>query len=746
MTIYNSQLDYSESLNLLQTIKEGLDNALADPYYQFGGFGAETINWSAAQAALGDDSAQTAIETVPNLIASYLAGDAVDADGYPSTYSDLANAAAQTQQLIENVLAADTSAFPPPPTPVAPPENNSAGDIQASGGEQPVTTASTPSATQNNTGSTASNGSTTSPGSTNTSTTTIVQQTIQQQASTPSQSISGGGVAVQQATQQAATTDDDVLKAVGDLDAAWFTFIPSAASAVVKWIEENIIDPLIAFFVWLGGLILGIFGLGYIQGEGITYTSKVPAIPLPTTQQELNTIEPVISSIINNPTNVFEYAASIWVKVWIAITAAAARLEPLIEEVRQASNTASPTGTLATSDLVDGIYKGNTNYTYGETTALKQSISKEDFLLLYQNSSYTPSLAEAASWYYRGLITEASYNAYAASNHAAAEESSTALSNYLKPQNGADLIAANGRLQAGAGGLFSSELAGGAPADILPSYTAQQQSEQQANLDWINHFQLPSPEWFAQAAARGLLPASYVSLAATAANYPSEIANIYAKMAAPQIGERIIVTLYSKGVLTLTQAQSHFQSLGYSTEDVATLIAYAESIIVKPTKATAGDYSKLAIADAQDLYIDGAINQSQLLTIYEQHGYSADAANLAIQYLNLKQVATQRKENALYIVDQVDLGTITYDAGVAQLYSGGYTPIEVNRYEKMMKQAKAAKNKLPTVAEIQTAYASGYITDGDVEDFVSLSGYQEPWAAAMVQLISAGKINPTDGG
>lgn len=522
------------------------------------------------------------------------------------------------------------------------------------------------------------------------------------------------------------------------------TYIPSVGAGIAAWIQANIIDPLKAFFMWLLNLILGIFGLQYDSVKGVTYTPNPASINLPSTQAEVVAYETAVSNVINNPTNIFQFIGSITIRIALAFSAIAARLEPLIAVVTQVANSLQPTALLSTGDLIDGQYKATVTPQFAAQESLYAGISNADYNVLFTNAGYYPSTQEAVTWLFRGYITDAQFEQYAAYNRttqAVANMQSNALVRAPDPNA---LIQVQGRQNAAASGFLANTINSAIPASVSALYTYNGIDQRQAAFDWQQHFNIPDPAWFAQAAFRGLLDPSLVPLAAIANNYPPELANNFLTLSQPLIPTRTIATLVANNIITPAQATIYYQEAGYRAADIPVLLAYAATLVKKTPKGPPGDLAKLALSDAITLFNDKAITPAQLTEIYVEHGWSTDAAALALEYLQLKQATTARKQYAEELVDQVALGQITTAQAISQLYSEGYTTEEVLRYQKQMGKAKTKKQTAPTVAEITKMFTANYITAQDVADYFEKQGYTDPYLTGEILLVlNAATTTPT---
>lgn len=544
--------------------------------------------------------------------------------------------------------------------------------------------------------------------------------------------------AITSAATGTANTGFDLASAEGFIE----TYIPSIGSGIVQWIIDNIINPIKAFFIWLLNIWLGILGWEYdTVKKAVTYPVTL-STPIPTTLAEIQAYESEIGVIINNPTNVWEYAGAIVIRIALAFSAIAARLQPLITQVEQVANYQQPTGLLSVSDLIDSQYKGSLTYAQAVSVAKYNNTSSDDYATLFTNAAYSPSAAEAATWLARGIISQGQYDNFATQARSTAEIAGYQQTASISPPSPSSLISASPRIAAVGNGFLPQSLNSGAPANVVNAYAKAQIDTQQAAWDWINHWNIPSPEFFAAGQYRGVYGAGTIQNAALANGYPPEVANAYEQIIAPLIPTRTVSTLLAQNIITLAQATQFWGQAGYSPAQISVLAAYAATLTKKPPKGPPADLAKLALNDAIALYDDGTINAAKLLTIYEAHGWTADAANLAIEYIDLKNAATARKAYATELVDEVVLGTLTQSSAISLLYANGFTQQEVVAYQRKMGKGTKAKKTQPTIAQVTALYAAGYIGAEDVEGYLIDAGWYEPFLLGQLQIMLA-KAPPT---
>jgi hypothetical protein len=535
------------------------------------------------------------------------------------------------------------------------------------------------------------------------------------------------------------------LPSVDDIEQWWSDLIPQWVKDSYTFVTEDLFQPIIATFTTIiNSWRYYLFGVGDTPAGGPWNIGGGIGTSI-NTRQDIDAIITATQGVVTNPKGIFEVLFAAIVKGATAISSITATLEPIVEEIVQEAKSLNPIEPLSVATAIDLQYKGVIDAGAAQTNALRQGVSPADYAAMFNGSGYTPTPQEALSWYFRGFITEPALLSYLAQNHSLGVTSDALQKAAIQPATPQSAIASAGKSAAASTGFLPNSLNGKVPQYILDLYSKAQLDPGQAASEWVGHYTIPSPEWFAQAFFRGILPEGDISNAAIANNYPPEIAGVFEQLARPVLPVRITTALLSKGILDEATATNNYSRLGYTPADIATLILYAQSMQKTPKEGAASDLGKLALADGVGLFMDGVYSADQLTKLYEAHGYSGDAAALAVEYQQLKQAASDRKQNALDVVDNVNLGVYSETQGVENLQALGYTPRELLRAQKAMHTARAAKTKSPTSAEVKAMFKAGLIVAQDVTDYFTAQNYGAMWIPLLTQLVTAPAAAPAGG-
>lgn len=480
-------------------------------------------------------------------------------------------------------------------------------------------------------------------------------------------------------------------------------------------------------------LLYYLFGVGATPPNGGIDWSEF-GYSIPASRGDIDGFIETSKSALQHPTGLIEVAWSYAVRAALAFSSITALLVPFIEEITQEANAANPVELLDPAVLIDARYKNLIDGNRAVQEAARHGIPAEDFTVMFESAAYVPALQEAARWLAMGIIDQSTFNGYAIANRAVAGSAPLYAAAAVRPASGASLINIKGRQAAAASGFMAGSLNSFPPADAASLYGKNQINGAQAEYDWISHWSLPGPEWFAQAYFRGLRSQADVTNAAVAQNYPAEIIPTLVEVSRPLLPLRVVTTLFSRKLISQPEAEAHYAKLGFTPADIALIVKYADSLNAKQPVDNTHSLSHLALNVAIGLYDDGAMSKAQLASVLTAHGYSSDAAALQIEYIDLKNAAKARKDKAIGLVDEVDLGMLTIQQAVSQLHADGYTPVEVLRYQKTMKRASASKPKLPTFAQAEKMMKDGIIDAATFRQYLVDENYSPAWVDNLVTL------------
>lgn len=294
---------------------------------------------------------------------------------------------------------------------------------------------------------------------------------------------------------------------------------------------------------------------------------------------------------------------------------------------------------------------------------------------------------------------------------------------------------ARGRVQANEKGWLGGYLNQKAPEDIAKQYDRNQAEGGTADLEWLMHWHLPSAGFWVDAYFRGQVTRTEVERAFTALNIPEPLWDIIFKVEEELPPVWMIPDVVASGAWGEAQAIPNLMKLGFSEENAKVLYDYGYSKGKTAKAATAANLQAISIGNAATMYNDGLIDAATYTEILQDHGFSVDAANLTVELDQFKQATQERNQAAQDLVNAVNLGLMDEVQLQSTLYGYGFTDAEVNKWLLKVKQAKAAKAKLPSEAHLDKLLKAGLITPDQWLATMQAIGYSLEWAQLLIQIV-----------
>lgn len=198
--------------------------------------------------------------------------------------------------------------------------------------------------------------------------------------------------------------------------------------------------------------------------------------------------------------------------------------------------------------------------------------------------------------------------------------------------------------------------------------------------------------------------------------------------------------MHQLGLLTEEQVYDAHLDLGYDPEKAQNLTAF----VVRLNKGTPSedeqDLGKLSRATVLAFYKDGVITKDKAIALLVGMNYTAEAAALYVQSVQLDVQRAERQAQADHVIDLATAGQLTFAAAQDKLNQLGLTSIEVDTALTKLTRAEEKKVKLPTRGEGESFFLKGVITESDYRDLLSRLGYAVKWIDAYVRF-AKGKTN-----
>jgi hypothetical protein len=240
---------------------------------------------------------------------------------------------------------------------------------------------------------------------------------------------------------------------------------------------------------------------------------------------------------------------------------------------------------------------------------------------------------------------------------------------------------------------------------------------------WFGHWNVGSVNAYITLYFRGLIPIETVQ-AVMAKNYiPPELATTLIEAQRPIVQYRTISNMLRIGQIDVQTAGRLLQQHGYSAENAQLLITYAQRPGASAAAKKAAALHAVSLGIAKREYVDGAISENEYYQILLQHGYTVEGANAEIAVERANQAMLTRKQNAQLVVDEYGAGLIDEQTALAQLAVLGLTVYELAKYGHKIRVFRVKRGKQPSEAELNDFRKNHIITDGEYVARLIRSGF-----------------------
>ncbi len=460
----------------------------------------------------------------------------------------------------------------------------------------------------------------------------------------------------------------------------------------------------------------------------------IESIAVGSADDVINSVETEANRLVFRPVSILERFISGLLKIPLLGTVLILNLEPLKTRIIKLARFNNPQEPFSREDLISAVRRGYLTPEQGGIAAQYLGIPSSEFQDILKLSTLVNDPVTTVRWLAKGIIDEGLLGRMMDAAGVDPQDVSRIIQDSLRDPDVSGAINALKLRRLGFAGDASiiPELI--PDANILNLYARASINQQQAYNDSVNATSIPSPfAWF-NAYYQGRIDADGLSKLSIANNIPDGMTLNLAEANRPRTPARVLGSLVSAGRMQYDEYLSNMKSLGFADDQVLLYWRALKHPWDAPTKKVAGELSKFALSSAASLYEDGAIASDQYSNILMQHGYSEPAAALQIQTTDMKLHVKDRKDNALAIVDQVDLGLLPINDGVTQLVSQQYSPREILRYQKMMHKNKAASVKTPSYAQVALMLKKGIVTESEFGGYLETSNYDPAWIPYLIQL------------
>lgn len=419
-----------------------------------------------------------------------------------------------------------------------------------------------------------------------------------------------------------------------------------------------------------------------------------------------------IQAELLKPSHLIDYLGKVLSDIgWLGIYLEASVVAD-IECVKQVARSDNPSELLGVGDVIEGLYRGILGQTEAENEVRRRGFSPDRFQTLKENAQWLPGLRESFLLFWRGLISHDELVAILQKLHLTKADAEAMEGMIPEPPNPRELIQTFSREVAQGAGFLGKSFGSVAPDGVRKAYLPLGLSENRAELDWLMHWRVPDVDWWLTRYVRGLGSLDDAKNAAVSLGYPDEILDDLLPVFQETIQLWMIPDILGAGLLTEQEALDYLHYIGIGPKSAAILVKWGATKLKAPLSAQAATLQAVSVSNAKKMFQDGIIQQATYQNILEAHGYTVEAAQLTVALAKQELDITARKNYVTGLIAEVDAGLLTEQQMVDDLYSNGYSEVQIVEATNKIKAAKVAKVKQPTKAEYTDFLRYGVI-DGD---------------------------------
>lgn len=408
--------------------------------------------------------------------------------------------------------------------------------------------------------------------------------------------------------------------------------------------------------------------------------------------------------------------------------------ETLVSYSRQLGRQVNPMEPIGAGEIIRAWWRGQLTPDQAATELLRHGVDGSRAKLLHDLEIWVPSIADALKLYFRQVIDTQELKDALTKQGLTENDIQAVIQGEVEPVRPREMLDAVGINASLNEGFLQDSLGSKISGDIKQLYGVNRLSPEQAQLDWIGHYDIQPMAWWITAYFRGIASEKEVELAAQAHNIPQELWKSLIPIEAETIQLWMIPDMIASGLFTDQEASDYLHYIGIGDKDAAWILKYgktkADALLPHDELGLAG----LSTGIAAQMFEQGIINDSEYVDILEAHKLSPQASALVVKLTQQRMALGERRALAESLVKQVDTGALDLGAMQAQLYAAGFTVTEVNTYTQEAEKNAVAKAKVPSTAEIKEFAKAGILDEAGTLAALKLYGWSDQWAQAFITL------------
>lgn len=386
------------------------------------------------------------------------------------------------------------------------------------------------------------------------------------------------------------------------------------------------------------------------------------------------------------------------------------------------------------NQALDWWYRGIINDEDLIANLRQHGFEPEDITALKQGSIRLPGLAELTRWLNFGILTQEQFIANCKAIRYDDAQIQAILQTYRERETPQTLSALSGILNNSSAGFINNTLSQPVPDAVRIAGERAGYHPDLIQYIWLAHWQLPSVEAFTEMYFRGFRTRTELEQRMAMANIPKELWEDMIEIKRPLLPLRMIPSAYSKGLITLPQAETELRSHGHNELHIQMILqAYAPKTVTAPAGSTDALHA-LSLGNAKTLWNEGAITDEQYVAVLVAHGYSADVAALQLKGDQVAKHIKDQKQELNDLTEEVLAGAMDGDTAIQQLNTHGFTDAQISAFVNNINRKLRVNTKTPSIAELNKFLKAQIIDINTYAQGIQALGWQEPWLTYWVQL------------
>lgn len=406
----------------------------------------------------------------------------------------------------------------------------------------------------------------------------------------------------------------------------------------------------------------------------------------------------------------------------------------------------NPAELLGVEDVIEAVHRGEMSRGDAEEEVRRRGFSLDRFQILMETSLWLPDVLQALQLYHRGSISRDELSSVLTKQRLTETDVQAVDSAFLEPDDPQELIGFLARLNSRDAGFLSSTLGSQPPNDIVNAYRPRYQHPVRASTDWMMHWKIPGLDWWLTSYLRGLVSLDDVKNAAIAESIPGELFDKLVSAYQDTMPVFHLSEALALGIMDEDAARKYMHFIGLDDQSIDIMIKLGQAKQKAPFAALGATLAGVSEANARKMYDDHIIDEAVYKEILEAHGTTPEAAALIVELSKQENAIASRKTFATGLVDEVNTGQLTLEAMVSTLFGQGFKKDEVDAYVLKVKQAKTAKAKQLSEAQLTDLFRHAIIDEKTYTTKLGELGYSAVDSQLLLTLEITLHGNPSQPG